>query len=383
MTPVKQLLGLALLSALAMACAPAQAQTPIRIDVPVTGQLDADSPKADDGTPYQLYVYEGRPGERVRVRMDSDAFDAFLAVGTVAAPGCSDDCRMDDDGGDGLNASLMYVVPASGRLQIRANSITPDDRGSFSLSVSRLPPLAAPVTRAARVGGSETARFTDTTSIREDDDVPYDLWTLQGRPGQALVVRMDSDDFDAFLQAGQMQGGRFVVEAQDDDGGDGLNARLRVPLDGNGRGLVRATAFSGQVRGSYRLSVAEPPQPRPITITDIGIGESVRGRLDDNDPFTGDDDVRFDVYRINGSPGQRVVVRMESADFDPLLRWGIFDGEQFIEDQFDDDSGGGHSAQFTVTLDAAGEGRVVATAWQASEGAYILSVVAAPRAARP
>ncbi|MDO5506421.1 MAG: hypothetical protein Q4F49_09085 [Pseudoxanthomonas suwonensis] len=380
MKPIPCLLAVALL--MALGTINAHAQSAIQLDVPVSGELTADSPRADDGTPYVLYVYRGQPGERVRIQMASDAFDSWLAAGSVAAPGCSSDCRNDDDSGGGLNASLAYTLPASGEVQIRANSINSDDQGPFTVSVTRLPPPAAPVTRAARVGEPASGQFSDTTATRDDSGIPYDIWTLQGQPGQTLTVRMESDDFDAYLQSGRLQGDDFQVEYEDDDGGNQLNARLRVPLDSRGRGLVRATSYAADARGSYRLTVSEPPRQREVTVADLAVGESVRGRLDDNDPFTVEDEIRYDVYRINGTPGQRVVVRMESPDFDALLRWGLYDGENFIEDQRDDDSGGGTSAQFTVTLDAEGEGRLHATAWDASEGSYTLSVVAAPRAAR-
>ena len=378
MSPIRTILAASLLAALA---APAFAQTAISAGQPVQGRLDADSPKADDGTPYALYVYRGTPGERVRVRMESDAFDAYLAAGTTAAPGCSDDCRMDDDSGGGLNASLAYTVPASGQFQIRANSIGAEDSGAFSLSVNRMPPQAPAAPRPVRIGQSVEGRFGDSSPTR-DDGAPFDLWSLQGRAGQVVVVRMNSTDVDSYLESGRMAGGQFQADGQDDDSGGQLNARLRVTLDSAGRGLVRASTFAEGSAGAYTLSVAEPPAPRPVTVASINVGESVRGRLDANDPFTDPDEIRYDVYRINGNPGQRVTVRMESPDFDAVLKWGVQEGERFVEDISDDDSGGGTSAQFTVTLDAEGEGRLHATSYSQGEGSYTLSVVAAPRAAR-
>lgn len=364
----------------ALSSSPVLAQTAISAGQTVQGALTGDSPKADDGTPYALYTYRGTPGERIRVRMESEAFDAFLMIGSTAAPGCSDDCRMDDDSGGSLNASLAYTIPASGQVQIRANSISATDTGAFTLSVTRLPPQAAPTVRPLRIGQSVSGRFGDSSST-DDNDIPYDLWSLQGRPGQVLVVRMNSDELDTYLESGRMEGRNFISEAQDDDSGGSLNARMRVTLDRNGRALIKARSYSAST-GSYTISANDPPTPRPVTVANIAVGESVRARLDSNDPFDGDDEIRYDVYRITGNPGQRVVVRMESADFDSLLRWGVYDGERFVQDLIDDDSGGGLSAQFTVTLDADGSGRLHATSYSAAEGAYTLSVVAAPRATK-
>jgi hypothetical protein len=76
---------LVLALSIALVAGPALAQTPISTGQTINGSLSASSPKANDGTPYDLYVLRGRKGERVRIRMESSAFDTYLAVGTVAA----------------------------------------------------------------------------------------------------------------------------------------------------------------------------------------------------------------------------------------------------------------------------------------------------------
>jgi hypothetical protein len=375
--PTRTALATAILASLLFAM-PVDAQTVIRLDRPVQGELTATSPRASDDTPYVLYVYRGEAGQRIRVTMDTPAFDAYLAVGTVAAPDCDGDCKTDDDGGDGTNSSLAYTVPASGEVQIRANSINPTDTGPFTLRVQELPKPAPAQVRPAEIDQPVTGSFGDTTS-RDDNDKPYDLWSVRGRAGQAVQIRMESSDFDSYVEFGSMVDGQFVGSASDDDGLSGLNARLNVTLDSSGRGVVKATSAGSDARGSYSLRIGEPPAQRPIEIQALTVGEAMRGRLDDNDPFTPETEVRFDVYVIEGRPGQRVVVRMESSDFDPLLNWGTFDGDRFSQEASDDDSGGGTSAQLTVTLDEDGIGRLVATAYGVTSGSYTLSAVSAPR----
>lgn len=374
--PNRHVLAAALASALV--AAPALAQTPIRIDHPLQGALSSSSPRADDNTPYDLYVYRGPAGQRIRISMTSSAFDAYLAVGTEAAPGCSADCKTDDDGGEGTDSSMTYAMPASGQVQIRANSIGANDAGPYTLAVTELPRPAPARVRAATLGQDNAGSFGDSTA-RDDEDKPFELWTIRGRAGQRLQIRMESTDFDSYLHFGSMDGDVFVSSAFDDDGGQGLNARLNVTLDDSGRGVVKTTAVGSDARGSYTLRIAEPPAQRPITPEPLPIGEAKRGRLDDADPFTPDTEIRFDVYTIEGRPGQRVTVRMESSDFDPLLKWGTFDGDRFSQDAMDDDGGGGNSAQLTVTLDADGQGRLVATGYSDAEGTYTLTAVGAAR----
>lgn len=357
------------------------AQTPIRAGAPVSGSLGSDSPKADDGTPYALYEYSGRAGERIRVKMESGAFDGFLAIGSTAAPGCSDDCKFDDDSGGELNPQLSYTLPASGKAQIRANSISSDARGDFTLTVTSVPapPPARP--QALRLD-TETKGSLGESSARDDNDRPHDLWTVSGRRNQEVVVRVNSDAFDPYVEFGQMQSNRFTSSASDDDSGPGLNARLFVTLDNNGRGAVKVTTPSGDAEGEYTVFVGQPPVRRPIEVQTIAVGDSVRGMIDENDPFD-DEEVRFDVFRIEGRPGQRVVARLQSEDFDAYLKWGLIEGDRLIEDASDDDSGGGTSAQLNITLDADGEGRLIATSLGGGEGAYTLSIVSAPRTSQP
>ncbi|MCG6117583.1 MAG: hypothetical protein MEQ07_05230 [Aquimonas sp.] len=357
-----------------------QAQTPILADQPASGRLDAGSPRADDGTPYQLYEYTGRPGERLRIRMESNDFDSYLAVGSVAAPGCSDDCSVDDDSGGGLNAALAYSVPASGKVQIRANSINSAAVGDYTLSVTVAPPPAPARPQALRLDTDVEGRLGDS-SARDTEDRPHDLWTVSGRRGQSVQVRLDSDDFDAFVEYGRIERNQFVSQASDDDSGPGLNARLMVTLDASGRGVVKVTSPSGSAAGSYRLRVGDPLPQREIVAQTVPVGESVRGQLDENDPFD-DEEARFDVFRIEGRPGQRVVARLQSESFDPTLKWGLFEGETFLQEAFDDDSGGGTTAQLSLTLDEDGVGRLLAVGLMGGQGGYTLSVVAAPRPAQ-
>ena len=355
------------------------AQTAIRAGAPVNGTLDASSPKADDGTPYALYEYSGRAGERIRVTQTSAAFDSFLAVGTSAAPGCADDCRFDDDSGGELNSSLTFTLPASGKVQIRANSVSSDASGAFTLNVASLPAAAPARPQALRLDTVTNGSLTDT-SARDNDDRPHDIWTVSGRRNQEIVVRVNSDAFDSFVEYGRMERNQFISTATDDDGGSGLNARLTVTLDSSGRGAIKVTTPSGEASGAYTVYAGDPPPKRPISVQSINVGDSTRGTLDENDSFD-EEEIRFDTFQIAGRPGQRVVVRLQSDAFDPILKWGVLEGERLLQDATDDDSGGGTTAQLAVTLDEDGIGRLIVTALGDGSGEYMLSVVGAPRPA--
>ncbi|MFB9067550.1 hypothetical protein [Pseudofulvimonas gallinarii] len=363
----------------ALVAGSALAQTPIRLGQSLNGSLSAASPKADDGTPYDLYTYRGRAGDRVRIRMDSASFDAYLAAGTTAAPGCSDDCVYNDDGGGGTNSLLTATVPASGVLQIRANSIGANDAGSYTLSVTEAPAAPRPSLRQVSLNTPTQGRLGEDSPQDENSGQPYDIWLVKGRGGQTVRISLDANEFDPVLGYGTWSNGQFLETASDDDGGPGLNSRLTVTLPASGEAAIRLASIGSGANGTFTVTVGEPPAPRPIVFQTAKVGEAIRGKLDDSDAFTPDEEMPFDAYRIEGRPGQRVEVRMDSSDFDPILKWGVFDGDTFHQEAQDDDGGGGTSARLIVTLDADGEGRLVAASLDGSKGSYTMSLVTAAR----
>lgn len=369
-------LATAIAAVLAAGTAQAQSVTPIRSGQTLEGRLTQNSPKESDGSAYALYHYRGRAGERIQVEMRSNEFDTYLTVGSSTNEEC-DDCRRNDDGGEGTNSRLRYTLPDNGQVQIRAGAISDDARGRFSLQVSPAPAVVPARPQPLEIG-SEASGVLNSSSPVSDNDTPYQLWTLQGAPNQTLIVRMKSDELDSMLQYGQLNGSNFVQQSEDDDGGQGLNSRLRITLDGQGRGAIRATTPMEENSGRYTISAMVPRPPSPPRVTDVDVGSSVRGKLDNSANIDPDDDSLFTVYRIKGRAGQRLRVQLDSDDFDAVLRWGVFNGNEFILDSEDDDGGGGTNSRLTVTLDSAGQGRLVVKSLDGSEGGYTLSVTNAP-----
>ncbi|PJK14507.1 hypothetical protein CO613_05500 [Lysobacteraceae bacterium NML07-0707] len=370
-------LATAIATVLAMGTAHAQSVTPIRSGQTVEGRLTQNSPKESDGSAYALYHYRGNAGDRILVEMQSNDFDTFLTVGSRTGEDC-DDCRRNDDGGEGTNSRLRYTLPANGQVQIRAGALGDDDLGRYSLKISAAPALVAARPQPLEIGREVTGVLGNNSPV-DDEERPYQLWTLQGAPNQTLVVRMKSENLDSMLKYGQLNGSDFSQESEDDDGGQGLNSRLRITLDAQGRGAIRATTPMEDNSGSYTISAMVPAPARPPRVSDIDIGNSIRGKLDGNSNIDPEDDSQFNVYRIKGRAGQRLQVRLDSDDFDAKLRWGIFNGSEFILDSEDDDGGGGTNSRLTVTLDASGQGRIVVSALDGSgEGNYTLSVTNAP-----
>lgn len=103
----------------------------------VESELDDDDGVLEtDGSFYELWTYQGHAGEQLRIRMESDDFDTYLAIGRLAG-GCGEFEEMAtmDDGGDGTNSLLEITLPEDGEYVIRANSFSADQTGDYTLVV--------------------------------------------------------------------------------------------------------------------------------------------------------------------------------------------------------------------------------------------------------
>jgi hypothetical protein len=107
---------------------------PITIDETVNGRLVETDPKIPDGSHYHMYMFRGRPGQRVVILMRSEEFDAYLYGGRIEASGFVEEITDDDSGGD-TDARLEVTIPESGQYVIRVNSLEAAKTGAYTLTV--------------------------------------------------------------------------------------------------------------------------------------------------------------------------------------------------------------------------------------------------------
>lgn len=105
--------------------------------------------------------------------------------------------------------------------------------------------------------------------------------------------------------------------------------------------------------------------------TPVGPGAQVyHGTLAAGDRTRGDGSW-YDAYSLEASAGERVVVVMESTDFDAYLTAVTPGAEQLS----DDDSGGGTDSRLELEIDESGTWTVMANAYrEGEEGAYTLRI---------
>lgn len=115
----------------------------------------------------------------------------------------------------------------------------------------------------------------------------------------------------------------------------------------------------------------------------IKVGSSATGSLTDQDPMMRGNRGPYQVWRLRGKRGQRLVIDMTSSAFDAYLY--VRDADGFLIGQ-DDDSGDENNARLRTILPRNGAYRIIATSFgSTARGDYALAVSEwpAPEAPRP
>ena len=288
------LAGTALAAMLAIASPVAAARgdnnvpQPINFGQTIRGSVSTPGEGGSQCTPEgpgaRRYSFHAEAGTRFDIKLTADDFDTMVEVGRM--DGCNFvSLGSNDDGGgeDGLNSHLIGRIPTTGDYVIRATSFDGQSAGDFELVLTRLPALREPEAPVAvTLGQKVEGRFTgeeatmadnaafgalapaaadggEATSIVESGR-PYRLYSLTGEAGQSFLIKLDSDEFDSYLEVGVDSPLGFSVAASNDDGpgdDDGLNSRLTVTFAHAGTLLVRVSPFSNAT-GAYTLHVVDP-----------------------------------------------------------------------------------------------------------------------------
>jgi len=130
----------------------AQSATAIRFGQTVNGSLGKGDLLLQDDSWMDEYVFAGERGQRVRIRLSSSDFDAYLMLGTGTGSSF-EQIEMNDDS-DGLNAMLEVTLSSSGRFTIRANSNGGGETGAYVLSLELLGGGMTPVKGDASAGAA-------------------------------------------------------------------------------------------------------------------------------------------------------------------------------------------------------------------------------------
>ena len=157
----------------------------------------------------------------------------------------------------------------------------------------------------------------------------FRVYQLRAEPGRRYVAWMRSGDFDAYLSLARTVGGITDFMREDDDGGEGTDARLRFTVPAAGTYLLIAQSLHADGTGAFTLGL-DTLQVRPAAVRDLTLGQPIRGELTESDAELDEDEGFYQLFRFRGRAGQRVRARTESEEFGTLTEVGMMDGDAFI-----------------------------------------------------
>ncbi|MDP3377438.1 MAG: PPC domain-containing protein, partial [Brevundimonas sp.] len=361
------------LAGLTAVATPVEAQDPIRLGGEVQGRFQEGDAQLTSGEYVDVYVFEGRAGQQVTVRMSSSDVDSYVMI---RGPSGFSEFNDDRDEGD-VDAQLTVRLPANGQYRIQATTFAPGESGRYTLSL-----LEGSGPRIAAQGGGRAQQGTaNAGQLSPSDDAissgEYaDSWSFTGTPGQTYVVRLNSAEFDPYL----MVRGNGIEEDNDDDptGRGSRNSRVQFVMPDTGEVSIITTSYGVGETGAYTLVLEEAGGTTAVASTSrststLRPGQAVTGRLD-----VGSDTLRsgeyMSVYTLNGQAGDHVEITLRSDQFDPYL-FVQGPGEFAVANDDDDTGEDGVNSRLILTLPASGEYQVVATSYAPGEtGTYRLSV---------
>lgn len=369
-------LAACLLSALPPSVHAQPGTEPIQVGQSVPGSIAAGDPHVFGRGAFRAYRFQGTAGQRLVATLNSTDFDTYLIVGRVVGP-LMDELKSDDDSGDDTNSRLRFTVPADGTYLVVAQSFSEDGAGAFSVELQPAPQPTTGQPRPVTPGTPVTGELTETDWTEEENDRLYDVWTFRGRSGQRITARMESTDFDTYLNLGQVQNGEFTSLSTDDDGGEeGTNSRLTHVLTEDGEYAIRASSFGDQ-GGAYTLRVEERVMRAPAAARPLEAGRAVESQLDEDDAVLEADGSFYELWSYRGRAGEQLRIRMDSDDFDTYVAIGRMEGGcgDFEEISTMDDGGDGTNTLLEITLPEDGEYVIRANSFSAEQtGDYTIVV---------
>lgn len=237
----------------------AQAQSALQDQIVQNGRLQTSDPQVD-GAFYDCYAIDARAGDTWTVTLQSEDFDAYLAIGSGSNCGSSMSVfgTNDDGEGIGLDSRLSYSFDYSGRYLVRATSLSDGETGRYTILGVR--------SRGGGGGGTTALptrvllRGTEYGTLEVGDRAEsgggayYDCFTFGALNGQAVTITHSSTDFDAYLKLYTGVSCDGAELARDDDGAGSLNSRIQYTFDADGVYSVRASSLTRDT-GAYTIEV--------------------------------------------------------------------------------------------------------------------------------
>jgi hypothetical protein len=235
--------------------------TPLRLvsldtlETPVLAVSSRFSRDDADGENHRYTVTVSR-GSILTVHLRSAEVDPNLEVSLP------DGRQIANDDYDGLDAGLVETILADGVVEIVAAPITSLQEGRYELTVyvrepeDGSPGGTTPMEALRTVEDTRQVLLVRSGRLEWGDARAYDGKFVDTVPyeatgGETVMIELVSEDFDAVLFVASSDG---IIQGDDDDSGEGSNARLSITFPEDGRYEIRVTSYV-EATGTYVLTV--------------------------------------------------------------------------------------------------------------------------------
>jgi len=192
----------------------------------------------------------------------------------------------------------------------------------------------------------------------------YDSYTFQATAGQHVVVDMRSSDFDTYVG---LYSPSDDIEENDDFEGSTNHSRIELDIVESGTWTVIATSYEKDETGSYELT---------IEITGGSVDAKAGPRIESGTLALGDqtlDSGKYvDMYTLEGSSGEHIIIDLRSTEFDTYLILLSPSEEMQHNDDFEGDR---NRSLINLTLEENGTYTIAVTSYEVGEtGTYDLLI---------
>lgn len=297
--------------------------------------------RGSDGAYEDSYQVRVEEGMTVEVVCRSDAVDTYIVA---VLPNGE---RIENDDYEQFNAGFSRRIDTTGTLRFTVSPLFSEEVGDYEIVVSELGEA-----RAIALGESVSETFGKQAGGRSADRYQY-----AGRAGETIIIDLESDDFDSYLEVTSSDGQMF----SNDDGGEMFNSRLSYHFERDEMVTITASSLDGGETGSYTLTVSEGAG---------SVAAEYRGSLDISDSRAYDGTI-YDEYEYTGRAGASIAVMASSSDFDTVVYVSNPDGSNLGRD---DDGGGGTNSNLNVTLPESGTYKIYVVSLFEEYGSYDLTI---------
>jgi hypothetical protein len=291
----------------------------------LTGDLSTTDTQRRSGKYEDVYLIQGRRGERVDLRLLSEAFDPYLVVSGPSGFSMSND---DEEGQSAsTNSRLVLQLPADGTYRVSVTSFRAGETGAYRIQAST-PPANVAVSQPQPATPIRVGQVVNGSLDRGDGQMAsgeyQDQYRFSARRGQRVRIELTgTGEMDTYLMLRRPDGSQDANDDAEFDGQESLNSRIDTVLAEDGDYVIVATTYRPNTTGGYRLSLQQSPGlprqarvPGGARVIALAVGVSDYGGRTSNLPNT-DTDARelYNSLRAAGllHPASQLLVNDEAT----------------------------------------------------------------------